>query len=50
MENFGPNIPEYIDSPEISIQKVDIQTRYVADRLDTIEGIKIFDGVNLNKA
>jgi lysine 6-dehydrogenase len=27
-----------------------IQTRYAADRLDTIESIKIFDGVNLNKA
>ncbi len=24
MENVGPNIPEYIDNPEISIQKVDI--------------------------
>jgi lysine 6-dehydrogenase len=27
-----------------------IQTRYGADRLDTIESIRIFDGVNLNKA
>jgi saccharopine dehydrogenase-like NADP-dependent oxidoreductase len=27
-----------------------IQTRYAADRLDTIESFKIFDGVNLNKA
>jgi hypothetical protein len=42
LENAGPNIPGCIDSPEIGIQKVAIR--------DTIESIKIFDGVNLNKA
>jgi len=35
-------------APGLSVSN--IQARYGADRLDTIETIQIFDGVNLNKA